>query len=71
MPLYEYACSDCAEVFTVLQTLRVKPGETICPKCNTTHVQKRFSLFVSKTQNGIGPSGGGTQSCPPTGCGCA
>jgi putative FmdB family regulatory protein len=70
MPLYEYACSDCTEVFTVLQTLHVKPGETFCPKCNTTDVQKRFSPFVSKTQDGMEPSGGGTHSCPPTGCGC-
>ena len=48
MPLYEYACDECSESFTLLQTTHVKPGETICPKCGTTHVKKRFSTFSSK-----------------------
>ncbi len=71
MPLYEYVCSDCEEVFTLLQTIHVKQGETSCPKCKTTHIQKRFSPFVSKVQDGTEPPGGSTHSCPPTGCGCA
>jgi putative FmdB family regulatory protein len=69
MPLYEYVCEECSEDFTLLQTTHVKPGETICPKCGTTHIQKRFSTFSSKVAGETGFSGGG-HSCPPTGCGC-
>jgi putative FmdB family regulatory protein len=71
MPLYEYVCSDCRETFTLLQTVHVKPEETVCPQCGKDHVQKRFSTFASKVEGRNVPSGGGSHSCPPTGCGCA
>ena len=70
MPMYEYVCSNCTESFTLLQTLHVKPGETICPGCGETQVEKRFSPFVSKTEGGSDPFGGTGNSCPPAGCGC-
>jgi len=70
MPLYEYGCSDCTELFTLLQPVSVKPGETVCPKCGTSRVQKRFSSFASKVQGKTEFSGGGSHSCPPAGCGC-
>ena len=69
MPLYEYLCGECSKSFTILQKTQVKPGDTLCPYCGDTDVQKQFSTFASKG-TGSSESSDGGQSCPPTGCGC-
>lgn len=69
MPLYEYICASCEAGFTLLQSIHVKPGETGCPKCGATDVQKKFSPFASKVEGKAESSGGG-HACPPAGCGC-
>ena len=70
MPLYEYTCNKCNEDFMLLQPADIKSGETVCPSCGTTRIQKRFSTFASKMTGSADSSGGG-RSCPPSGCGCS
>ncbi|MEO5358303.1 MAG: zinc ribbon domain-containing protein [Nitrospirae bacterium YQR-1] len=61
MPIYEYVCQDCHNLFSVLQ----KMGESgaVCKSCNSTNVKKQFSTFsCSDTSSGYGnnpmPTGG-------------
>ena len=49
MPIYEYACQDCAHEFELLQPIRT-PAPAACPACGAGHVRKRISAtsFVLK-----------------------
>jgi putative FmdB family regulatory protein len=70
MPLYEYRCEVCSHQFTLLQTVHVRPGETICPKCGARDNRRLFSAFAMKGNQADGlssPTGGG---CGTGGCGC-
>ena len=42
MPIYEYACPDCGEVFDVIQKAD-DPPVTVCPKCEGKKVARRLS----------------------------
>jgi putative FmdB family regulatory protein len=46
MPLYEYACRECAHQFELL----VRGSETPqCPACHATSLDRRFSAFAAHT----------------------
>lgn len=49
MPLYEYACKECAHQFEVL----VRGHETPeCPACHATALERRLSVFSAHTNGG-------------------
>jgi putative FmdB family regulatory protein len=52
MPIYAYACADCAHEFDTL----VRSGETpVCPECGGARLDRQLSL-IAKPASG-GPSG--------------
>ena len=60
MPLYEYQCGACSKQNTLMQSIHVKPGDTLCPSCGSSHMERLISRFAAKTY-GTGdadPSGG-------------
>ena len=63
MPLYEYTCAGCGDGFTLLQSIHVQPGETVCPACGGTEVERRMSAFAPSV------AGGGEAGPPMGGCG--
>jgi putative FmdB family regulatory protein len=72
MPMYEYRCNRCAQSFTLLQSVHVKPEETICPHCGAKKIQRLFSTFASKVEGSAGPPPTtGSHGCGSGGCGCA
>ena len=74
MPLYEYLCHQCTQSFMLLQNVRVKEGETVCPHCGTNKTVRMFSTFSSTKAEGAsdpGPSAAGGHGCGSGGCGCA
>jgi len=49
MPLYEYACRECAKEFEAL----VRSSETpSCPSCHSADLQRKLSVFAAHTQGG-------------------
>jgi putative FmdB family regulatory protein len=49
MPIYDYACSKCAEQFEVL----VRNGEPVaCPECGSTKLEKLLSAPVAHVAGG-------------------
>ena len=50
MPTYEYECQGCKKKFTLIQSIS-EHGKTkaSCPKCKSTKVKQRISVFTSKT----------------------
>ena len=53
MPIYEYQCSDCDQVFEAIVQGSQKPS---CPSCDSKKLNKLFSTFAV--------SGGGAGSVP-------
>ncbi len=45
MPIYEYSCTKCKEVFSVFQSVNASEKDTKCPKCNSNDVKKKVSSF--------------------------
>lgn len=62
MPIYEYACAKCNEVFSVFQSINVNEKDTKCPKCGSNNVKKKLSSFsccsISMSNASFGSSGG-------------
>ena len=46
MPIYEYECENCKEIFEVFLGINDPPVET-CPKCSSTDIKKLVSMQAS------------------------
>lgn len=78
MPMYEYGCQSCHNVFTKLRRMDQSDADVTCPDCGTATIQRKFSVFASISKNGGGEmaeavsqpqaSSGGCGGC---GGGCA
>lgn len=42
MPIYDYRCSKCGEVFEFIQK-HTDPQKRTCPKCNTESLEKQLT----------------------------
>jgi putative FmdB family regulatory protein len=60
MPMYEYECRKCGEIFSRLQKMTVTAGETACPACNSVEVERLISACaIGGAASGSGGHGGG------------
>lgn len=72
MPIYEYACPACGQNFEKLLFRSKDPVE--CPKCGTTEVKRRLSVFsvggsAASAPCGEFPAGGCGSMCSGGACG--
>jgi putative FmdB family regulatory protein len=64
MPIFEYQCLECQEVFETLQLSRESSEDTQCPGCGSERAEKLVSAFAtsgggdSLSGAGCGPTGG-------------
>ena len=69
MPIFEYKCSSCGELFETLVRSNTQPT---CPACGGTYLAKQLSVFAASTGGSGGAqesaSAGGGHVC---GSGCA
>lgn len=50
MPMYEFKCMDCGEVFTVkMSVMEMENTKVTCPKCGSEKVMKMISSFNAMT----------------------
>ena len=61
MPIYEYTCNACEEIFALLQQAGDEE-ETACPKCGSKNVKKLVSSFSCSSSADSGSSSGGSFS---------
>ncbi len=66
MPIYEYRCQDCRQLFQKLQSMSAGKDGVACPSCGSRRVERQLSVFASGSQgSSAAPSGG----CAPSGGG--
>ncbi|MEW6053476.1 MAG: FmdB family zinc ribbon protein [Nitrospirota bacterium] len=67
MPIFEYTCRICSEDF---EKLVFGSQEVCCPKCSSTEVKKKFSVFCSTGTDRplAGTAASGCTSCSKTSC---
>ncbi|RLB58545.1 MAG: zinc ribbon domain-containing protein [Deltaproteobacteria bacterium] len=66
MPMYEYQCPRCQEVFELLRSMSERDEECRCPNCgHEARMERKSSLFASTG----GERGGGYSSCGPSSSG--
>jgi len=66
MPIYEYRCRDCHQLFQKLQPMASGTDGITCPSCGSTRVERQLSVFASSPSAGSSSRQGG---CAPTGGG--
>ncbi len=61
MPIYEYYCKPCHEIFeSLIMPLETQYGGTLCPECRTVGAERVMSIPAHYTINGDNSS-----STPP------
>ena len=77
MPLYEYACQECRQDVTLLQSIHATAGQTACPQCGQMRLSRLMSSFATKTNGNpssypspLGGEGKVEGSVAAGGCGC-
>lgn len=49
MPIYEYRCTECGEEFEKFVRSMTAKEEIVCPACGSSKVEKKISLFGSRS----------------------
>lgn len=60
MPIYEFHCKNCGEVFELLCKVGEDESKVICPECGADGVKRVMSRFSA---HGVQ---GGSKSCGPS-----
>jgi len=66
MPIYEYKCNDCGNMFEVLTTSSTEAGKIECSTCKSEKVTKVISAGSFRLKSGI--SLPAAPSAPSAGC---
>ncbi len=64
MPIYEYQCRKCGNVFEKIQIGKGEEERMTCPSCGADHPEKVLSSFSSKgseSSSSCGPAGGSSR----------
>ncbi len=65
MPIYEYRCRKCGEVFERLLKVNERGDSLTCPSCGERKPEKVLSRFSSSkgsdSSSSCGPAGGSTK----------
>jgi putative FmdB family regulatory protein len=58
MPMFEYVCADCGNVFTEFRSISDRDNPLPCPKCGGDNVERKVSACAS-----LGGASEGGSSC--------
>ena len=63
MPLYDYQCNGCGEVFEIMLRFSEAGQPQLCPKCESKNTQKKLSIVASFKVSSSGSSSSTSSSC--------
>jgi len=52
MPIYEYKCEKCGEMFELRRGMADGDGDISCPKCGAEKPRRVFSIFATSSSSG-------------------
>ncbi|HPF20255.1 MAG TPA: zinc ribbon domain-containing protein [Syntrophomonas sp.] len=67
MPIFDFACNDCANQFDLLVANKDK-DKVQCPECGSRNIKQLLSVFATNS-SGNAPAQNSCQSCSSTGSG--
>jgi len=65
MPIYEYSCQECGNVFDKLVRSMSSVVEVECPECHSKNCKKNITRFGTASSSGGGRAA--ASSCAPSG----
>ncbi|MBI5961134.1 MAG: zinc ribbon domain-containing protein [Chloroflexi bacterium] len=70
MPVYDYRCCECEEVFEVRRSMSESDKAAVCPTCHGEKTVRIYSApnVVGGTQQHQHSSGGGCAGCAGASC---
>ncbi len=68
MPLYEFKCGECGEVFEVLLKMSERDTSPRCPSCGCGTTERLVSVCASRCSGGAGQGQGSCTSCSGGSC---
>ncbi len=69
MPIYEYKCASCDDVFEALVRSMSDTSPQKCPKCGGRKTKKLMSMFAAQGTRAKSTSGSGNGHGSSCGCG--
>jgi putative FmdB family regulatory protein len=69
MPLFEFVCSKCNQTFEELVRSANAIEDVLCPSCGSSEINKKISMFASKStgSSSFSLSSASSASCSPAG----
>ena len=58
MPIYEYSCKKCSQLFELMRPIAKADARAKCTKCGSTAVKRRLSRFAVVSAGDGGGDGG-------------
>ncbi len=58
MPIFEFECLECGDIFEKLVKKAGNDEQIACPECGSQKVDQRISTFASSNKNSCAPGGG-------------
>ena len=63
MPIFEYDCVECGEMFEKLvRSSSARVEKITCPTCGSVKVKKKLSRFAAKSSGGFSSTSGASSS---------
>jgi len=63
MPIYTYRCKECRHEFEELLLSAASERELVCPKCQTSSIERRLAAFATVKSTPDSPPGCGHGAC--------
>ena len=71
MPIYEYICLECNDVFDTLRPMSQADSPIVCQACESEHTSRMISVFFAQSDGeSLTRSNGGSCACGGS-CSCA
>jgi len=70
MPIYEYVCLECGQVFDEMRSFSQADAPIQCEACSSDHTSRKISLFYASSEGrSVAGPASSCGTCSSTACG--